>query len=519
MSSECHPLPSLGPNDEANRTLLQHVHPSDWVNPQSDGRYNLVVLGAGTAGLVTAVIGASVGAKVALVERALMGGDCLNVGCVPSKALIRAAKAWADVRRAQEFGVQVSADTEFDFGVVMARMRRLRADISPHDSAARYRSLGVDVYIGDGRFVDAETIAVTGQAGDRRLSFVKAVICTGARAAAPNIPGLADVGYLTNETVFGLTERPARLVVIGAGPIGCELAQAFARFGSAVTLLERHTGILPKDDREAAAIVEAALRRDGVELVFGAEVRRVEQGGHDKRVIVQVGGTTRVVETDAILVGVGRAPNVEGLELEQVGVQYDAKGVTVNDHLQTSHPRIFAAGDVCSAYKFTHAADAMAQLVIQNALFPHPFGLGRGRLSGLTIPWATYTQPELAQVGRTAADAVAAGLSIETYTYPMRDVDRARLDGDDEGFVRIHVQQGTDRVVGATIVATHAGDLIGTWSILMKAGLGTKTVASAILPYPTQAEVHKKVVNLWRKAHFTPRMKAWLTRLFAWMRR
>lgn len=507
------------PNDEHNRKLVANVHPSNWVNPEPGGRYNIVVIGAGTAGLVTAVIAAGVGARVALIERHLMGGDCLNVGCVPSKGLIRAANAWAELRDASTFGLQIPPGVAYDFGAVMARMRKLRARISHTDSAHRYKSLGVDVYIGQARFVGEDTVTVEGPAGNRTLSFVKAAICTGARASTPVTPGLDEAGYLTNETVFSLTALPARLGVIGAGPIGCELAQAFARFGSQVYLVEAMHGIMPNEDRDAADIVHQSMVRDGVTLLCCGKDLTVAKDAVGKRLSVDSHGQQYDVTVDEILVGVGRTPNVQGLGLENVEVEYDTSGVKVNDRLQTTNPRIYAAGDICSRYKFTHAADAMAQIVIQNALFPHPFGLGYASMDSLIMPWCTFTAPEIAHVGLYEADAKKKGLEVETYTYKLDEVDRAILDGEEEGFARVHIQKGSDKILGATIVAAHAGDMINEFSVLMKAGAGVKTIAATIHPYPTQAEVNKKVVNLWRKAHFTPRTKTLLVRLFAWLRR
>ena len=506
------------PNDEHNQKLVANVHPPTWVNPEPDGRYNMVVIGAGTAGLITAVVSASLGAKVALIEKHLMGGDCLNVGCVPSKGVIRAARAWSDVRRAEEFGVHVPAGVKYDFAAAMARMRKLRARISHADSAHRYKGLGVDVYIGSAKFTDADTITVEGHAGNRTLKFAKAAICTGARASTPPTPGLKEAGYLTNETVFTLTELPKKIGVIGAGPIGCELAQSFARFGSEVYLVEAMHGIMPNEDRDAAELVLKSMQRDGVKLLCCGKELKVEKTANGKRLTVDSHGQQYDITVDEILIGVGRTPNVEGLNLEGVGVEYDKQGVKVNAHLQTTNPRIYAAGDICSKYKFTHAADAMAQIVIQNALFPHPFGLGKASVENLIMPWATFTEPEIAHVGMYEADAKAKGLEVETYTFKLDEIDRAILDGEEEGFARVHIQKGTDKVLGATIVAAHAGEMIGEFSVLMKVGAGAGTLAATIHPYPTQAEVNKRVINLWRKAHFTERTKKILTWLFARMR-
>lgn len=510
---------ALLPNDEHDRVLAENVHPSNWVNPEPSGRYNIVVLGAGTAGLITAVIAASLGAKVALIEKLLMGGDCLNVGCVPSKGVIRAARAWADLRKAEAFGLHIPPGVKYDFGAAMARMRKLRARISHNDSAHRYTKLGVDVYIGSGRFTSGDTIQVEGKAGNRTLKFIRAAICTGARASTPPTPGLKEAGYLTNETVFSLTELPRRIGVIGAGPIGCELAQSFARFGSQVYLIEAMHGIMPNEDRDAAELVEQQMIKDGVTVLCCGKDLRVNKTDQGKRLTVDSHGQQYDVTVDEILVGVGRTPNVEGLGLETVRVDFDQNGVKVNGRLQTSNARVFAAGDICSRYKFTHAADAMAQIVVQNALFPHPFGLGYASVDSLVMPWCTFTEPEVAHVGMYEKDAKAKGIDVETYTFKLDEVDRAILDGEEEGFARVHIQKGTDTILGATIVAAHAGDMISEFSVAMKAGAGAKTIAGTIHPYPTQAEVNKKVVNLWRKAHFTQGTKNMLMKLFAWMRR
>jgi pyruvate/2-oxoglutarate dehydrogenase complex dihydrolipoamide dehydrogenase (E3) component len=493
------------PADAYNEALVRNVHPRDWVNPEPAPRYNLVVLGAGTAGLVSAAGAAGLGARVALIERELLGGDCLNVGCVPSKALIRASRAAAEVRGAGEFGVGVPAKVSVDFGAVMARMRRLRADISQGDSVQRFRGLGVDVFLGNAHFTGPDAVAVAG----KTLRFRRAVIATGARAARPTTPGLAEVGYLTNETVFTLTELPRRLAVIGAGPIGCELAQAFARFGSAVTLIGKQPTILPREDPSAAAVVEQALRRDGIQLVLGCEPRRAEKTAAGKVLHLD---QCAPLEVDEILVGVGRLSNVEDLDLEAAGVRFSAKGVEVDDRLRTSNPRIFAAGDICSRYQFTHAADAMARIALQNALF-----FGRAKASLLTMPWCTYTDPEIAHVGLYAREAEAKGIKVDRFVQEMRHVDRAILDGDTEGFVEVLVRKGTDRIVGGTIVARHAGEMISELTLAMAGQLGLGTLARTIHPYPTQAEALKKVGDAYNRTRLTPFVKRWFERWFRWM--
>ena len=504
----------VAPMDEFNQQLVNNVHPPAWVNPEPTGRYNLVVIGAGTAGLVTAAVAAAVGAKVALIERHLMGGDCLNVGCVPSKGVIRASRVWTDVKKAAEFGLHIPDGVKTDFGAAMARMRKLRAQISHVDSAHRYKGLGVDVFIGDGRFTGPGTVEVAG----KTLQFAKAVICTGARAAAPPIPGIEDAGYLTNETIFSLTKLPRRLAVIGAGPIGSEMAQAFARFGSQVYLVETMHGILPNEDSDAADIVYQSLARDGVQLLCCGKDLRITTTAESKHLSVDSHGKHYDVAVDEILVGVGRIPNIEGLGLELMGVEIDQTGVKVNERLQTTNPKIFAAGDICFPYKFTHTADAMAQIVIQNALFPHPFGLGYASTKSPIIPWCTYTKPEIAHVGLYEKDAKDKGIEIDTFTYKLDEVDRAILDGEDEGFARVHVKKGTDKILGATIVAAHAGDMISEFTLAMKGGLGLGTITGTIHPYPTQAEVIKKVANAWRKTTFTAGKKKLLSKLFARMR-
>jgi pyruvate/2-oxoglutarate dehydrogenase complex dihydrolipoamide dehydrogenase (E3) component len=499
----------LRPWDAHNRRLHAHVHPRDWINPTPAPRYNLVVLGGGTAGLVTAAGAAGLGAKVALIERHLLGGDCLNVGCVPSKALIRSARAAAEARASARFGVKLPGDVTVDFPAVMERMRRLRADLSPHDSAARFRELGVDVFIGDGKFTGRATIEVGGQT----LRFAKAAIATGARAAAPPIAGLADVPYLTNETLFSLTALPRRLAIVGAGPIGCEMAQTFARFGSAVTLIESAAGLLPREDRDAAAILRTALERDGVNILCDGKDLIVSRHAEGIRWHLASGGAEKSGVADQLLVAVGRTPNVENLGLESAGVTFSPKGVAVNERLQTRNPAIFACGDVCSRDQFTHAADFMARLVIQNALFH-----GRRRVTALTIPWATYTSPEVAHVGLTTTAAAAQGVAIDTFTQPLAKVDRAILDGEDEGFVRVHVRRGTDQIVGATVVAAHAGDLIGELSLAMTNKIGLGGIGASIHPYPTQAEAIRKVGDLYSRTRLTPFVQRLLARWLAWQR-
>jgi pyruvate/2-oxoglutarate dehydrogenase complex dihydrolipoamide dehydrogenase (E3) component len=483
------------PFDRHNEQLVENVRPPAWVNPEPTDRYHLVVIGAGTAGLVSAAGAAGLGAKVALIERRLLGGDCLNYGCVPSKAVIRAARSWHDARTgSQRFGAP-AATGEGDFGAAMERMRRLRASISRHDSASRFAGLGVDVFIGEGRFVAGDAVEVAGQ----RLQFRRAVVASGARPLAPPIPGLDDVGFLTNEDFFTLTELPRRLGVIGGGPIGCEMAQTFARFGSVVTLFDMSPHVLPREDADAAEVVQSALVRDGVGLELGIRVGRVERVGDGIAVEFERGGETHTARVDQLLVAVGRAPNVEGMGLEAAGVEFDRAGVKVDDRLRTTNKLVYAVGDVASRFKFTHVADALARIAIQNSLF-----FGRAKASDLVVPWCTFTSPEIAHVGMYAQDARDAGLEIDTVTIPLTDNDRAVLEGADEGFLRVHLQQGKDRILGATLVAEHAGDMIGELSLAVTAGVGLGRIASVIHPYPTQAEVIKKAADTWRRGKLTP---------------
>lgn len=497
-------LVQLQPGDRYNLELETNVHPPEWNNPVPDKPYHLVVIGAGTAGLVTAAGAAGLGARVALIERELMGGDCLNVGCVPSKGVISAARVAAAVRDASTFGIHIPQGPRVDFSKVMQRMRRLRAHISPADSATRFAELGVDVFFGNGQFENGDTISVTSDNGSvTELKFKKAVIAAGARASAPPIAGLDSVKYLTNENLFSLTELPKRFGIIGAGPIGAEMAQTFARFGSDVFLFEQGDQILSREDAEAAAIVQKQFVRDGVHLVLGSEDQKISPADNG---IIRVAGTQKGqpcdIVVDQLLIAVGRAPNTEGLNLDAVGVKHGRQGVEVNDYLQTTNPRIYAAGDICSKYRFTHAADFQARIVIQNALFAlGPFG--RKKASDLIIPWATYTSPEIAHVGMYPQDAKEDGIEIDTYVQSLEHVDRAILEGTNEGFVKVHTKKGTDRIVGATIVAENAGDMISELCVAMTNGIGLSKVGATIHPYPTQAEAIRKLGDQFNKTRLT----------------
>ena len=397
-----------------------------------------------------------------------------------------------------------------DFGAVMERLRRLRADISPVDSARRYTDeLGVDVFIGRGIFTGRKTIEING----RTLQFARAVVATGGTAAIPNIPGLEKAPYLTNASIFNLTERPDRLGVIGAGPIGLELAQALQRLGSRVTVFSRSGKILPREDPEAADIVRKALQHDGVQFAFHSRYKRVE-GGNGRNgvtVILEEDGEERRLPFDALLVAAGRKPAVTGLGLEAAGVDFDARtGITVNDRLQTTNPNIYAVGDVASRYQFTHMADFMARLVIRNALF-----FGRENVSDLLIPWCTYTEPEVAHVGLYEKDLEERGIPCKTVTREFADLDRTILEGDTEGFVKIHLKQGTDQILGATIVGSHAGDMISEITVAMQGGMGLGRLANVIHPYPTAAEAIRQCGDAYNRDRLTPTIKAIFSKLMA----
>jgi pyruvate/2-oxoglutarate dehydrogenase complex dihydrolipoamide dehydrogenase (E3) component len=469
--------------------------------------HHLVVIGGGPGGLMIASIGAGLGARVALVERHLLGGDCLNVGCVPSKAILSAARSWrAATDSNRDFGGPRTVGTG-DFAAVMQRMRRLRAGLGRADSAERYRELGVDVVLGEGEFTGRDAVTVNG----RVLRFRRAVLASGSRPAIPRVPGLERTGYLTNETVFSLTELPGHLIVIGAGPNGCEMAQAFARFGAGVTLIEEQAHILPREDRDAAQVVARSLESDGVRLLLDARVVRAESRGSARVLHVQRDGRTDEIAGDQVLLAAGRVPNVEGLGLDAAGVAFGPGGVRVDDRLRTSNRRIFAVGDVCSQDRFTHAADAQARLVVGNALF---FGLGGGKASRLVMPRVTYTSPEVAHVGLSLGQAADSGYRVETITVPLEKVDRAVLDGQEAGFLRVHHERGGDRVIGATLVAEHAGEMIGELALAMTAGVGLAGIGATIHPYPTQGEVFRKAADAWRRTRLTPRARRAFSRFF-----
>lgn len=486
------PYPLVAPVDDFDRALVAHTRPAEWRNPDPPRKpYPLVVVGGGTAGLVTAAAAAILGTRVALIEKHLLGGDCLVSGCVPSKGVIAAARRWHGVEVGRHWGAPPHVGSG-DFAASMARMRRLRADIATHDSAARFTDLGVDIYYGQASFVATDAIDV----GGTILRFRRAVVATGARPSIPPIPGLAEVPYLTNETFFALTELPRRLGIIGAGPIGCELAQAFARFGSEVTVIDQLDAVLAREDAEASAVIRSALAADGVKFRLGARIERVWMDRMRAAVAITTAEGSEELGFDRLLVAAGRAPNVDGLGLEAAGVAFDEGGIRVDDKLRSTNPRVFACGDVASNFKFTHAADALARIVVQNALFPITASAAK-----LVIPSATYTDPEVASVGLTAAEATRRELKHEVVTVPLADLDRMVLEGTTDGFLKLVVEPN-GRILGATLVAPGAGDVIAPIVLAMTQGIKLGALSKLVLPYPTLGEIVRKAADSWRRGRF-----------------
>lgn len=497
-------------NDPSDRERIDNVRPVDWRNPLPAQRYDLVVIGAGTAGLVAARTAAARGAKVALVERHLLGGTCLNIGCVPSKAIIRTSRLYAEMRDADRYGALVPPSIPVDFAAAMRRVHGIRARIGRSDSAQGLAAAGVAVFFGQAAFVGSDALVVEGAT----LNFRRALIATGARPDSPSIPGLAEAGYLTNENAFELTEPPRRLLVIGGGPLGCEMAQAICRFGVQTVIVQKRPLFLPREERDAAQILSDAFRRDGIEVRLNTRVVRVRAEGGQKIVDLVSDDYESTVVVDAILTGTGRVPSVDGLDLEAAGVDYDTRhGVHVDDFLRTSNPRVYAAGDACLVHKFNDTADASARIAVENALFR-----GRQRLSALTIPWCTYTDPEIAHVGLYVRHALERDIPVDTFTVPMHDVDRAIADDEEVGFVKITVKARTDHILGATIVARHAGEMISEITLAIVARIGLRTLARVIHAYPTQAEAIKKAADACDRARPMSRGQQLANRSLRWLR-
>jgi pyruvate/2-oxoglutarate dehydrogenase complex dihydrolipoamide dehydrogenase (E3) component len=498
-------------NDPAEHERIDNVRPADWRNPRPAQRYGLVIIGAGTAGLVAARAAAATGAKVALVERHLLGGTCLNIGCVPSKAIIRTSRLYAEMRNADRYGACVPGDIRVDPDAAMQRMRGIRARVSRGHSVHRLASAGVDVFFGQASFTATDAL----QVDDETLRFEKALIATGARPNTPSIPGLAEAGYLTNESAFDLTALPRSLLVIGGGPLGCEMAQAFNRFGVQTIIVQKRPLFLPREERDAAQILSDAFARDGIEVRLNTQVVKVSVEAGRKRVDLASDDYRSTVVVDAILAGTGRAPNVAGLNLEAAGVDYDIhRGVHVDDFLRTRNRHVYAAGDACLRHKFNDTADASARIAVCNALLRD-----QQSLSALTIPWCTYTDPEIAHVGLYVRQARERGIPVKTFTIPMHEVDRAIADDEEVGFVKISVREGTDRILGATIVASHAGEMINEITLAIVAGIGLRTLARVIHAYPTQAEAIKMAADACERAHTMSRVE-WMRAAWPrWLRR
>ncbi|KAJ1636898.1 mercuric reductase, partial [Pavlovales sp. CCMP2436] len=485
----------VAPLDHHNAALLNHVAPRDWLNPKPLEEYDLVAIGAGAGGLISAKQAARRGARSALIEKHLAGGDCLNVGCVPSKALIRSARAVKEVRNCAAFGVCVAGEVTVDFPAVMARMRRVRAEIAPADSYEGTAAAGAHMFAGKATFTGPNTLQVEESSGRvTEFRFKTAVIASGGRPIAPAL--YEHVPFVTNETLFNLTSLPPRMVVVGGGPIGLELAQCFAAFGCRVTVLVRGVRLLPKEDTDAAALLHAALLADGVEVLLSTAVKGAVQSGKTtatadggsflevELTCTRADGSSFVLGCECLLLATGRAPNVLGLGLEAAGVEFNERtGVAVNDLLRTSNPSIYAVGDVCHRFQFTHMSGEMAKAAVENALFG-----GSWSLASLAVPWVTYTMPEVAHVGAYEHELDASGVEYDTYRAALEHNDRAILDGDTEGFVKLTCAKGTDRLLGGTIVAAHAGDLIHEVTLALKEGISIESLARVIHPYPTVGE-------------------------------
>jgi pyruvate/2-oxoglutarate dehydrogenase complex dihydrolipoamide dehydrogenase (E3) component len=473
---------------------------------KGEGVYNVVVVGAGTAGLVTAAGTAGLGGRVALIERNKMGGDCLNFGCVPSKALISSARLIQQIRDAEKWGLDRQSP-QFAFEKVFERMRKRRAKIEPNDSQERFESLGVDVFRGEARFISPHELEVDGQ----KLHAKNFVIATGSCAAIPKIEGIESVPYFTNETIFDeLKEKPESMIVLGGGPIGCELGQTFSRLGVKVTIVQRGTQLLPREDVDVAEFMQNRFTAEGVRVHLKEPAKRVSM--RNGKIALEF-VDTEPITADAMLIATGRTPNLLALNLKGAGVDYDAHGVKANAYLQTSQPHIYAAGDITNSLKFTHTADFTARIVVRNILMPVQFL--RQKVDWSVVPWCTYTDPEVAHVGLGEEEARRKNIGYDLFVVPLEDVDRAVVESEELGFAKILAAKGSDKILGGTIVATHAGDLLHEFVLAMKASIGLGTIASTIHAYPTFAELARKAGDKYNKTRLTPRAKKIFTWLYA----
>ena len=486
---------------------------ANWKKPVRFDR-NLVVIGGGSAGLVTSYIAAAVKAKVTLVEKHQLGGDCLNTGCVPSKALIRSAKLLSHMARAKEFGI-ASAPAEFDFATVMERVQSVIKTIAPHDSAARYTKLGVDVVLGSAKIVSPWEVDITRDDGStQRLTTRSIVIATGARPFVPPIPGIEEVGYLTSDNIWELRELPKRLVVLGGGPIGCELTQAFARFGAQVTQVEMAPRLMIREDTEVSELVTQRFRAEGIAVLLDHRAKQFVIENGEKILIAEHEGQDVRIPFDAVLVAVGRAANLKGFGLEELGIP-TGKTVGTNEFLQTNYPNIYAAGDVAGPFQFTHTAAHQAWYAAVNALFDP---IKKFKADYSVIPWATFVEPEVARVGLNELEAREKNIPCEVTTYGIDDLDRAIADGEAHGFIKVLTVPGKDKILGVTIAGEHAGDLIAEYVLAMKQGIGLNKILGTIHIYPTLAEANKYVAGNWKKAHAPEKLLVWVERFHAWRR-
>ena len=473
--------------------------------------YNIAVIGGGSAGLVSAYIAAAVKAKVVLIEKHKMGGDCLNTGCVPSKALIRSAKMLHYAKRARDFGFQKTT-VEFDFAEVMERVQRVIKAVEPHDSVERYQGLGVEVMQAEAKIISPYEVEVDG----KTITAKNIIVATGARPMVPPIPGLDDVGYLTSDTVWDLREQPKRLLVLGGGPIGCELAQSFQRLGSEVLLVQRGPHLLPREDVEVAEMVEARFREDGVQVFTGHSAQRFEMLDGQRVLVCEHDGAETRIEFDQLLIALGRKANVQGFGLETLGVKIAPRGtIEADEFLRTNFPNIYVCGDVTGPYQFTHTAAHQAWYAAVNALFSP---LKSFRVDYSVIPWATFTDPEVARVGLNELEAKEKDIAYEISTYGIDDLDRAIADSDAQGLVKVLTVPGKDKILGVTIVGSHAGDLIAEFVTAMKHGLGMNKILGTIHIYPTLAESNKYVAGVWKRQHQPEALLRWVARFHAWRR-
>jgi len=475
---------------------------------------NLVVIGAGAAGLVSSYIAAVVKAKVTLIEGHKMGGDCLNYGCVPSKALIKSAKLMHQMRHSATYGI-AGAQAQMSFADVMQRVQRVVRDVEPHDSVERYTGLGVDVVLGHAKLIDPWHVQVTKADGTvQTLSTRAIVLATGAEPFVPPLPGLAEVGVLTSDTLWQLREQPKRLVILGGGPIGCELAQAFARLGSQVTQIEMLERIMVREDADVSAYARAALERDGVAVLTGHKALRCEQADGVKAIVVQASGVERRIEFDALICAVGRVARLKGYGLEELGIPAQ-RTIETNEYLQTIYPNIYACGDVAGPYQFTHTASHQAWYASVNALF----GFAKKfRADYSVIPWATFIDPEVARVGLNEQEAKEKGIAHEVTRYGIDDLDRAIADSAAHGWVKVLTVPGKDTILGVTIVGEHAGDLLAEYVLAMKHKLGLNKILGTIHTYPTLSEANKYAAGEWKRAHQPLAVLRWVERLHAWRR-